>query len=285
MLPLTESEYAALMRQRIEQSGLRIITDGPVPPLPAHLIPPIVVQNNGHHECHDGWYMDLPPILVMDVDVSVHPDETNIQEIARWRSDVRHDPYWLVGARIIDDWGPYPMPCDAASPIEAACVFAEAAQHLGSTMAHIDFHRWGHPRVQFYNLKRGNLTRIVASSFLEPKYNHHAVFGKHRITGTVPKCSVYVRRPEPPPAAPEPPPAPPPEPPVVSDEAIAAEDVPTDTMPSELPPSDPPGSILELPPTVLPPEAEAVPAPEEEENPRRKKPRKKAFRSPKKDKK
>lgn len=123
-------EIATLLCARVRESGLRILCGGEPPALPEGW--GYNLSANGHvHACDQHRLVELPLILVMDVQVEEPPLEEGGDTLL-WQAVERFAPYWLVGARVIHDWVPYPPePFRAVNPIEAACIFAQHP-YLGS---------------------------------------------------------------------------------------------------------------------------------------------------------
>ena len=183
-----ELAKALLLRMRNQGVNLPAIQNRFVPPLPDGW--EYHPSDNGHaHTCDGEGLVELPLILVADIEVPCYDGYLQLPHGIRYRAEHRFDPYWLVGVRVIHDFVPYPPePFRAVNPIEAACIFAQHPR-LGSVKSHIGFGSWGHRSVQAYRCPERKT--IVIGDPRGSAYNHHAAFARYLITSGSPTIATY----------------------------------------------------------------------------------------------
>lgn len=194
-------ELATVLSQRMRSMGVELPRETLRPPA----LPDgwgFNLSQNGHpHRCESEPLVELPLVLVADISVPCYDNDSPGGPITI-RAKERFAPYWLVGARLIHDWVPYPEePYRPVSPIEAACIFLQHP-HLGSVKGHLGNH-WGHGSIQAYWCP--DYQRVVMSKYGLVSYNHHATFARYSIRFDCPETASYA--PPAPAAAPASPPA------------------------------------------------------------------------------
>ena len=177
-------ELGLLLLQRMQTAGLRQNGKNRMTPPPLPDGWGYSLSQTHEHRCEHEQLIELPLILVMDVQVEELPEHADSDSLY-WETKERFAPYWLVGTRVIHDHVPYPRdPSRAVTPIEAACILAQNMR-LGSVKSHLDFPGWGHKSLQAYVCpQRG---RIVLGSPNGSSYNHHAGMCRYSIHGDTSK--------------------------------------------------------------------------------------------------
>jgi hypothetical protein len=188
----------------MRDQGLDPLIQSPVPDLPENW--GFQISSNGHaHVCEQEQWVDLPLILVCPVRLlePAIPDYGSPE--CTWMPRETFTPYWLVGARLIHDWAPYPPePHRSANAVEAACILAQEPR-FGSIQIHPERGSWGHRRFQVYKCPERN--RFVVSGTDCGGYNKHVVLVRYSIGLHEPQIDRHVPRKivDPPKAAPVPP--------------------------------------------------------------------------------
>ena len=183
-MPPLHEELGFLLVHRMQSVGLRQNSGSRVvpPPLPEGW--GYTLSQSHDHRCEHEQLIELPLVLVMDVQVEELPQHEDSDSLF-WEAQERFKPYWLVDTRVIHDHVPYPRePYRCVTPIEAACILAQHMR-LGSVKSHLDFPGWGHKSLQAYKCpQRG---RIVLGSPNGSSYNHHAGMCRYSIHGDTSK--------------------------------------------------------------------------------------------------